>query len=699
MPREGCSRRRHCARKSWRTHRLPRPGSRNLHTSSRANSPVPLSGSQRRESGCGAACHELDRVKSHIPGAARRSSRIHCSSIILSKSPKIKNPNFSLAMEGQFFGGAGMQQQQQFVAPPQQSPVAAQQPFGSLPAPPHFQYGYVSQQPFPPYIATAAAAPPPPPPPPPPIAHNSFFNPWEMPPTPVPPPQDSELHKRIDKLVEFYVKNGPGFEALMKEKQKENPDYAFLFGADGHSYYQYKLWITINPHLVAFNPALNMVNQAIGVSAGITPPPPPPPPPPSAAAAASSFPAFFDLAAAAAAASAPPVMHHPQQQFFDPALATAATQIISSEMVAELHGLLDNLSGTKEAIKNARNWFVQRSTFAPTLVEVLRDRVTKSDGNVDSQMNILYLVNDILFSSLQSRLNTKELDGVALAFRPVLSSILVAIYQNPRVNDAEREQVEKMLQFWRTKEVYDPDTVYSLDKEMRFDSTGGRYGEKTLPPPEPERDEDHQLQSSAASFPAPPQSPSVASLFPALAPFLAAQAPSTQTQQPAGRAEQAPYPFFPPGLIPGMVRKMQIGSGVPYSPLSPLDIPTIIPSSATSESHIMDRVSKFFKEIGEPDPLAGKYKPSGDSDDEGGGSGGARIPPPPQMQQVDPQTGTLPDGSLEHRPGMTSTGRLGLGAAADPNEATQYDDVYTSYRKQRSTNYHTSLSARAAAAR
>jgi hypothetical protein len=65
--------------------------------------------------------------------------------------------------------------------------------------------------------------------------------------------------------------------------------------------------------------------------------------------------------------------------------------------------------------------------------------------------------------------------------------------------------------------------------------------------------------------------------------------------------------------------------------------------------------------------------------------------------QTDPETGTLPDGSLEHRPGAASTGRLGLGAVADPNEVTQYDDVYTSYRKQRSTNYHTSLSARAAA--
>lgn len=195
---------------------------------------------------------------------------------------------------------------------------------------------------------------------------------------------------------------------------------------------------------------------------------------------------------------------------------------------------------------------------------------------------------------------------------------------------------------------------------------------------------------------------------PFLAPLptpVAQSATPALAQLPTIRStDQPPYPLFPPGLIPGMVRKMQIGSGVPYSPLSPLDIPTAIPPASNSESYILERVAKYFKEIDEVDPLEGQFKGgdgSGDGEDgeEGEGrDGGARIPPPSHMQ-VDPDTGTLPDGSVEHRPGVGNSGRLGLGAAVDPNEVTQYDDVYTSYRKQRSTNYHTSLSARAAAAR
>lgn len=176
---------------------------------------------------------------------------------------------------------------------------------------------------------------------------------------------------------------------------------------------------------------------------------------------------------------------------------------------------------------------------------------------------------------------------------------------------------------------------------------------------------------------------------------------------PAGAGEKIPpYPLFPPGLIPGMVKKMQIGSGVPYSPMSPLDIPTVIPPSTVPPSDILQTVSKFFKEIGEVNPSEGPMRSdSRDDEDEYEREyemepqlrkGGACIPPPPNLQ-VDPETGTYADGSVERIPGSSGSGRLGLGATANPNEVTQYDDVYTSYRKQRSTTYHSSMSARGAA--
>ncbi|XP_062005761.1 uncharacterized protein LOC133722930 [Rosa rugosa] len=61
-----------------------------------------------------------------------------------------------------------------------------------------------------------------------------------------------ELHKRINKLVEYSAKNGPDFKAMIREKQQDNPDYAFLSGGEGHGYYRYKLYASTR--VGSFNP-------------------------------------------------------------------------------------------------------------------------------------------------------------------------------------------------------------------------------------------------------------------------------------------------------------------------------------------------------------------------------------------------------------------------------------------------------------
>ncbi|KAK7244709.1 hypothetical protein RIF29_39535 [Crotalaria pallida] len=148
----------------------------------------------------------------------------------------------------------------------------------------------------------------------------------------------------------------------------------------------------------------------------------------------------------------------------------------------------------------------------------------------------------------------------------------------------------------------------------------------------------------------------------------------------SGTSEQLPpYPLFPPGLILGMVRKMQIDSEVPYSPLSPLDIPTMIPPSTVPPSEILQRVSKFFKEIGEVNPSEGPMNSNSRDEDYDEydreyerenpvRKGCACIPPSPNLQQVDPNTGTFTDGTVDMKPGSSSSGRLGLGATTNPNE-------------------------------
>ncbi|CAL5366828.1 unnamed protein product [Camellia sinensis] len=143
-----------------------------------------------------------------------------------------------------------IQQQQQFgfhqqfppsvhgppFLPPQLSlqqypfPRHMQQPHQLHPHPPPYPHLFhLQQQQQPPLVF--------PPHMPPHLVPSPFIGPYDSPPHPAAPPSDPELQKRIDKLVEYAAKNGPEFEAMIREKQQDNLDYSFLFGGEGHNYY------------------------------------------------------------------------------------------------------------------------------------------------------------------------------------------------------------------------------------------------------------------------------------------------------------------------------------------------------------------------------------------------------------------------------------------------------------------------------
>ncbi|RWW70164.1 hypothetical protein BHE74_00022168, partial [Ensete ventricosum] len=162
----------------------------------------------------------------------------------------------------------------------------------------------------------------------------AFSHPYESAPPPAAPPSDPELQKRIDKLVEYAVKNGPEFEAMIRDKQHDNPAYSFLFGGEGHNYYRYKLWLSKRQSGAPFNHSF-------------TP---------------SSMPMMPNSVLNSSALNLPPL-----------GTAVGPTGPLPSDVAAELNSVLANLSGTKESIKGAKMWFMQRSPFAPALAEALRD--------------------------------------------------------------------------------------------------------------------------------------------------------------------------------------------------------------------------------------------------------------------------------------------------------------------------------------
>ena len=56
-------------------------------------------------------------------------------------------------------------------------------------------------------------------------------------------PADEGLADRIEKLAARVAKVGPQMEAMVKEKQGDNPDFAFLSGGDGAEYSAERHWL------------------------------------------------------------------------------------------------------------------------------------------------------------------------------------------------------------------------------------------------------------------------------------------------------------------------------------------------------------------------------------------------------------------------------------------------------------------------
>ncbi|XP_054161602.1 calcium homeostasis endoplasmic reticulum protein-like [Oppia nitens] len=54
-------------------------------------------------------------------------------------------------------------------------------------------------------------------------------------------PDDEEQRNIIDKLAQFVARNGPEFELMTKDKQRDNPRFHFLFGGEFFGYYQFQV--------------------------------------------------------------------------------------------------------------------------------------------------------------------------------------------------------------------------------------------------------------------------------------------------------------------------------------------------------------------------------------------------------------------------------------------------------------------------
>lgn len=67
--------------------------------------------------------------------------------------------------------------------------------------------------------------------------------------------------------------------------------------------------------------------------------------------------------------------------------------------------------------------------------------------------------------SLQRR-TSPDFDNEAHAFKPVLGSMLGRIYHNPQSKEENQTRLQKILELWASKDIYDQNTIDALKAEM-----------------------------------------------------------------------------------------------------------------------------------------------------------------------------------------------------------------------------------------
>ncbi|XP_014231138.1 calcium homeostasis endoplasmic reticulum protein isoform X1 [Trichogramma pretiosum] len=321
-------------------------------------------------------------------------------------------------------------------------------------------------------------------------------------------PADIELRNIIDKLAQFVARNGPEFEHMTKNKQKDNPKFSFLFGGEYFNYYQYKVTTeqailkqkgmntmsNSDPrsnamHQSSVAPSMNNVGMPHnnGLSNPMPPslmvqgPPPNMPPPPNISAPLGHMPpqnsrpygalqtelatlqtqqstlqdqvrqSEQNLAAhhAALMSQQQGKVEEAVRQAQDNALQTVA-QSTNTDLQAfdtVLQPIID--SCTKDSISAGKAWILQHSTTLPSnqvIAKHLLKRVIQ-ETTFNHKLHIIYLVNDVLHHCARKK---------SMDLRKAMESVVVPMFCNASLAATEEQvtKLNKLLSLWESKSNY-----------------------------------------------------------------------------------------------------------------------------------------------------------------------------------------------------------------------------------------------------
>uniref|UniRef100_A0A6Q2XP71 Uncharacterized protein n=1 Tax=Esox lucius TaxID=8010 RepID=A0A6Q2XP71_ESOLU len=269
------------------------------------------------------------------------------------------------------------------------------------------------------------------------------------------PPEDQELKNVIDKLAQFVARNGPEFEKMTMEKQKDNPKFSFLFGGDFFTYYRCKLAMEQHQHL--YQPP---AKEVLDVPPPITILPPPP--------IAPAVPSLDELIQQSQWNLQQQEQHllNLRQEQVTAAIALAMeqqtqklleeTQLDVSEFDNLLQPIIDTC--TKDAISAGKNWMFNNAKgplHCELMCSHLRNRITADAAHFELRLHLIYLTNDVLHHCQRKQ----QRDLLA-----ALQKVVVPIYCTSflAVEEDKQQKITRLLQLWEKNGYFDEVTIQQL---------------------------------------------------------------------------------------------------------------------------------------------------------------------------------------------------------------------------------------------
>uniref|UniRef100_A0A7N8Y347 Calcium homeostasis endoplasmic reticulum protein n=1 Tax=Mastacembelus armatus TaxID=205130 RepID=A0A7N8Y347_9TELE len=268
---------------------------------------------------------------------------------------------------------------------------------------------------------------------------------------------NQELRNVIDKLAQFVARNGPEFEKMTMEKQKDNPKFSFLFGGEYFSYYKCKLAMEQQQHV--YNPSSKDVVDIPPPPVPIIAPPPVPPP---------ATPSIDELIQQSQwnLQQQEQHLHTLRQEQVSAAIALAMEQQIQKLLletqldITEFDNLLQPIidTCTKDAISGGKNWMFNNAKtpqHCELMTSHLRNRITADGAHFELRLHLIYLTNDVLHHC--QRKQQKDLLAA-------LQKVVVPIYCTSflAVEEEKQQKITRLLQLWEKNGYFDEETIQQL---------------------------------------------------------------------------------------------------------------------------------------------------------------------------------------------------------------------------------------------